>query len=127
MPRMSRLSVLRRSAAAMLLALLLAVRLLSPAGFMPAFERGAVTIVACPDFDPPPAMPMASHHHHDPNKHHQACPYAAAAGAATAQELAIPAALILVGLALLLGWAFAFFERHRPRELPPSRAPPVPA
>lgn len=32
----------------MLLALLLGLRLLTPTGFMPAFDHGAVTIVACP-------------------------------------------------------------------------------
>src|SRR5689334_5269225 len=101
MLRMTRSSAFRRSAAAVLLALLLAVRLLSPAGFMPAFDHGSVTIVACPDVDaPPPPMAMSGHHHHDANKHHQACPYAAAAAAATAPELAIIATLILVASAL---------------------------
>jgi hypothetical protein len=47
-----------------LLALLLAVRLLSPAGFMPSFDRGTITIVACPDAASAPAM--MGHHHHGP-------------------------------------------------------------
>ena len=110
----------------MLLALLLALRLLSPVGFMPQFEHGSVTIIACPDFDPPPApMAMPGHHHHDPNKHFKACPYAAAAGAATSAELAILAALVLVAAAFLLGRSSSFLDRHRTRERPPSRAPPV--
>ena len=117
-----------RTICAALLALLLAARMLSPAGFMPAFEHGSVTIVACPDSDPPPPpMAMQGHHHHDPGKHHQACPYAAAAAAVTAPELAIPAALTLVAATLTLGRPFAFLKRLRPRELPPSRAPPLPA
>lgn len=112
----------------MLLALLLALRLLSPAGFMPQFEHGSVTIVACPDYDPPPtAMAMPGHHHHDTNKHFKACPYAAAAGAATSAELAILAALVLVAAAFLLGRSTNFLERHRTRERPPSRAPPATA
>lgn len=110
----------------MLLALLLALRLLSPAGFMPQFEHGSVTIVACPDFDPPPPpMAMPGHHHHDPNKHHQTCPYAAGAAAAALPDFAILATLILTASALLVGQPFRFLERHRPREVPSARAPPL--
>jgi hypothetical protein len=60
------------------MALAMALRLLSPAGFMPAFEHGAVTIVVCPDAVPG-AMTMAHHHHHRDAAHQQPCPYAAAA------------------------------------------------
>lgn len=59
-----------------LLAFAMALRLLSPVGFMPAFDRGAVTIVVCPDAEPG-AMTMA--HHHGGQSAHQPCPYAAAA------------------------------------------------
>src|SRR3954451_6220498 len=89
---MNALSATARSAAAALLVLLLAVRMLSPAGFMPAFDRGTITIVACPDYeaaDPP----MAHHHHNGGKKHHQPCPYAAGAAAATmANFVLLPAA-----------------------------------
>ena len=68
-------SVSSRLLFAAVCALLLALRLLSPAGFMPAFDRGSVTIVACPDAEPAlESMP----HHHGHAAVHQSCPYAAA-------------------------------------------------
>src|SRR6478672_4615471 len=122
MPQMRSASLPSRAIWAAVLTLLLAVRLLSPAGFMPAFDQGAVAIVACPDFDPPPPpMAMPGHHHHDPGKHHQTCPYAAGASVAAPAHLAILATLLLLAGALLLGRRFTFLERVRPRQLPPSR------
>jgi hypothetical protein len=113
---------------ALTLALLLGLRLLTPAGFMPAFEHGAVTIVACPDGEPAPP-PMSGHHHqHGPKKLHQSCPYASAAGVAgLAGEQPLLPALLAVGIALLLGRTFDFLERHRARDRPPLRGPPIPA
>ena len=68
-----------RAFMAALMAVALALRLLSPAGFMPAFDHGAVTIVACPDAEPAAPMSMAHHHHqHGDKAHQQPCPYAAA-------------------------------------------------
>ena len=60
MTRIGTAPALTRSICAALLALMMAVRLLAPAGFMPSFEHGAVTIVACPDADAGGAM--AAHH-----------------------------------------------------------------
>jgi hypothetical protein len=117
---------LTRASCAALLALLLALRVLTPAGFMPAFERGAVTIVACPDWEPP-AAPMAGHHHHSPKKLHQSCPYASASalGGLAGDQPLLPA-LLALGLALLLpGRAFSFPERHRAHDRPPPRGPPI--
>ena len=107
------------------LALLLALRLLSPAGFMPSFDHGAVTIVACPDG----AVAPAKHDHHRSNaKLHQACPYAAASAlGGLANEPPLLPALLIVGLALLLGRAFTFLEKQRDFERPHSRGPPIPA
>lgn len=120
-------SALTRSLFAALLGVLLALRLLTPAGFMPAFEHGSLTIVACPDYDPAPA-PMARHHHdHGSKKFQQHCPYAAGNAAATPPELTIFAAVLLAGTALLLGRTFRFLERHRAFERPPLRGPPLPA
>jgi hypothetical protein len=118
-----------RVACAALFALILALRLLTPAGFMPAFDHGTVTIVACPDAEPAPPMNMAGHHHHhDPKKLHQACPYASAAGlGGLLADIALLAALLAVGLALLLGRSFRFLERQRAHERPPLRGPPIPA
>jgi hypothetical protein len=111
---------------AIVLALLLGLRLLSPAGFMPAFERGAVTIVVCPDADP--AGATGGHHHHAPKKAHQPCPFAAASALVLPiGDLPLPAAFLAIGLALLLGRTFLFIERSRSRERPPLRGPPLPA
>jgi hypothetical protein len=111
---------------AAVLALLLGLRLLSPAGFMPAFEHGAVTIVACPDATAQEAT--GHHHHHAPKKLHQPCPYAAASALGLPiGDVPISAAFLSIGLALLLGRTFLFVERSRLRERPPLRGPPLPA
>lgn len=110
-----------------MLALLIAVRLLSPAGFMPSFEHGSVAIVGCPDAEPA-AAPMAHHHHGGAKKLHQPCPYAAGAAAGTlANAFALLAVVLLFGASLLFGRPFRFLERHRTGERPPLRGPPVPA
>lgn len=116
-------SLVARSIFAALLALLMALRVLSPAGFMPAFEHGTVTIVACPDFNPP-AAPMG---HHGEHGHHQPCPYAAAGAAATPLELATIIAALFVGAALLIGGPHRFAERRRAYRWPPAIGPPLPA
>lgn len=119
--------VLTRSICAALLGLLLALRLLAPAGFMPSFERGAVTVVACPDSDGI-AAPMSAHHDGHSKKLHQPCPYASASGLGSLAPDPPPlvGALVLAA-ALLLGRTFLFLERHRTGERPPLRGPPTPA
>lgn len=126
MPRMNRSSAIRRSAAAMLFALLLAVRLLSPAGFMPAFDHGAISIVVCPDGDPAPA-PMTHHHHHGHAKLQQHCPYAAGAAPATTAELALIVAALFAIALLLAGQPFQSVRRRRLHDRPPLRGPPLAA
>jgi hypothetical protein len=108
-----------------LFALALALRLLSPAGFMPSFGHGAVTIVACPDFAA--ATSMAHQHHRNGQKEHQVCPYAAGAAAGTVADSFLLITSVLFVSTLLLGRTFRFLERHRHRERPPLRGPPVPA
>jgi hypothetical protein len=109
--------------------MMLALRLLTPAGFMPAFNHGAVAIVVCPDADPAPAM--AAHHHHGNGQHqtlHQPCPYASVSGlGALAADFAPLVGVLVLAVALLLGRAFVFLERHRPHDRPPLRGPPTPA
>ena len=96
----------------------------APAGFMPAFDGGAVTIVACPDAAP--ATPM--HHHGDHKSFHQPCSYAAAGAlGALGNDWAPLAAVVLFAAALLLGRTFLFIERHATRERPPLRGPPISA
>jgi hypothetical protein len=119
---------LTRSICAALLALLLAVRLLAPAGFMPSFDHGAVTIVACPDADGGVVTPMSAHHEGHSKKLHQPCPYASASGlGAPAPDLPLLAGVLVLAVALLLGRTFLFLERHRKYERPPLRGPPTPA
>ena len=115
-----------RAFLALSLSLVLWLRLLTPAGFMPAFDRGAVTIVICPDVAPAP--PIAGHHHHAPKKLHQPCPYASAAalGGLAGDHPLLPT-LLAIGLALLLRRTFHFLERAREHERPPLRGPPLPA
>ena len=117
-----------RSLWATLLVFALALRLLAPAGFMPAFEHGAVTIVACPDWDNgAPASP--THQHHGGSKTlHRPCPYAAASGlGGVTAAFGSLLRLLILAPALLLGRTFLFLERHSARERPPTRAPPFPA
>jgi hypothetical protein len=115
-----------RMSCALALALLLALRLLSPAGFMPAFERGAVTIVACPDSGA--ALEPAHHHSADHKNAHQPCPYAAAPALGTLADGWTPAlALLAFGVALVLGRSYAFIERNRAGERPHPTGPPFPA
>lgn len=125
--RLRTASATARWLCAALFALLLALRLLSPAGFMPAFEHGNLTIVACPDgvFEPPTAMTM---HHHQQSKNHERCPYASASSpsAFAAESIAILGSLVLVS-ALLLGRAFQFTKRHSRWFRPPLRGPPLTA
>jgi len=120
-----------RSACAALLALLLALRLIGTTGYMPGFDHGSLTVIACPDADvnAPLAVGTTHHHHHGHLKHdHNNCPYAAAAavGALGADFVALIGVLIF-GSALLLGRSFVFLERNNLRQRPPTRAPPIPA
>lgn len=114
-----------RSMSTALLALLLAVRLLAPAGFMPSFDKGAVTIVVCPDGDLG-AVPMSVHHHGHSKQLHQPCPYASASGLGSLAAHAAPLiGVLMLAAALLLGRTFVFIERGRSHERPPLRGPPL--
>jgi hypothetical protein len=110
-----------------LLFLVFGTRLLSPAGFMPAFAGGAMTIVVCPDSGGG-AAPAAHHHHGGSKKLHQTCPYAAGTAAATLIDNLAPLAAVLVfGAALSLGRRNRFPVRRRAHDRPPLRGPPLPA
>lgn len=115
---------LARVTCAALLALILALRLLTPAGFMPAFDRGAVAIVLCPDADLSPAM--AAHHQGHSKNLHQPCSYASAAGHdAVALDFAELIGASIAALALLLGRNSTVIEPRRAYERPPPRGPPL--
>lgn len=64
-------------------ALSLAMRLLTPSGFMPAFDHGGLTIIDCPASSAAPMAPMRDMGH-DPAKPCQMCPHAIATGAGLA-------------------------------------------
>lgn len=116
-----------RSLWLVVLGLLLALRLMAPAGFMPAFDHGAVTLVACPDADPGPSPVMPGHHGHKAT-HHEPCPYASASALGVLDsDLASLADVLVLSAALLLGRAFVLAARHRDRLRPPLRGPPIPA
>lgn len=108
-----------------LIALLLGLRVLSPAGFMPAFNHGGVTIVACPDAERLGMTPRSMHHQHD-KKHPSPCPYASASGlSAVGEQAAYLLDALMIGAVLLLGRNFLLMGRHRRRERPPLRGPPL--
>ena len=124
-----RWSVSARAAWAFVFALLLGLRLLGATGYMPAFERGALAIVVCPDADANAPLALGeAYHHHGKNKHdHGACPYASASAlGALGADFGPLLGILILGAVLLLGqWsAFAVLRRHRER--PPLRGPPIP-
>jgi hypothetical protein len=126
---MRSVSAQTRTLCALLLALLLAVRSLAPAGFMPAFEHGSLSIIVCPDADGG-ATPMAAHHHHsgDHQSTHQQCPYASAsAPGLLGFDYSGLFEVFGFAAALLLGAAFLVAARSYSRARPPARAPPLPA
>jgi len=137
-----------------LLVLCVGVRLLTPPGFMPSFERWSLTIVPCPDAEGAPlvraspemmampmdgmamtmggmAVPAGGHAHHDDGKgafHHPVCPYAAAASIAGLDAGVIGFAAIAFMAALPpLARALPRYRRHATRDRPPAQGPPLPA
>jgi hypothetical protein len=116
-----------RTAFGAIFALGLAFGLLSPVGFMPSFDHGAVTIVACPDYEATPS-PIGHHHGGHGAKHeHQFCPYAAGAGAGTAPDLFLFCVPLLFGGTLLLRRTYELRQGRRSHERPPLRGPPATA
>lgn len=117
-----------RLAVAVLLALLLAQRSLAPAGFMPAFDHGALMISLCPDA-PTVMPPMHRKHPAGHNFAHQPCPYAAASalGALGPDGTPMLPSVAFFAATLLLGRKFFFVERQGRRDRPPPRGPPIPA
>ena len=116
----------------MLLALVLAMRLAIPCGYMPVWSGGQLAILPCDGTGPIPASvsgTMAHHQHHhgkDKAAHRSICPYAAAAAQALPHSaIALAEVILLLGAALLLGRVFCFVERHRIHERPPLRGPPA--
>ena len=145
MERLRHLAPATRALLIAALALCLGVRVLTPAGFMPAVERGALTIVVCPDGDgaglarmavgvPAMAMPhVATSQGHDDHHgngetpfHHQSCPYAAAASlAGLVGNVAVVLAVLLIPLLVPRARSLPALRRAAARERPPLRGPPI--
>ena len=106
-----------------LAALLLAFRLLSPAGFMPAFDHGAVTIVAC--LEAGAATSHAAPHHHSPASAHQSCPYAAGGTTGTFDSGgAIDVPPLITEPMMTNARGIAIILPRRANDRPPLRGPP---
>lgn len=110
-----------------MMALAMALRLLSPEGFMPAFDRGAVTIVACPDAEPMAmAMPMGHHDADSGKAAHQPCPYAAASGAGPLPwDSAVIATPAIDPSPVPAAAIVARLSADRTRQRPPATGPPL--
>ena len=114
-----------RFACALLCALALSLRLLSPAGFMPTWERGQLVITICPDAAAAAVGHTMHHSHSKGSKAHQPCPFASAVSDSLADSQATqPPSSLAFGVPLVLGRTF-LFERHRQQERPPPTGPPL--
>ena len=123
-------SVSARAAWTLVFAALLGLRLLGATGYMPAFQRGALTIVVCPDADANAPLALGdTHHHHGKTRHDQGtCPYAAASAlGALGVDFGPLLGSVILGAVLLLGRRFATLKLYRHYERPPLRGPPIPA
>ena len=130
MPRMRNASARGRAICAVILALLLSLRLVGGAGYMPAFDNGRVSIVVCPGAgDNAPLALNTQHHHHGKTQHaHGSCAYAAAASLGGLGPDWTPlAAIFLLITALLLARKPLFAAPVEPLAHPPARGPPLPA
>jgi hypothetical protein len=107
-------------------ALLLSLRLIGAAGYMPAVDHGRLTIVACPDAEA--SAPLAiggGHHHHGAKHNHGTCPYAEASALGALAPDLTPLIAVLVFAIPLLGRTLIFAELQRTRERPPAIGPPI--
>jgi hypothetical protein len=114
-----------------LLACALAVRMLVPAGWMPAAGGGPLAIEPCPAADASPIIAMAGHHHDARHHSHKAqhdgdCAFAPLSSGFAASDQ--PAALLTkmpVAAARPHIPAELFFATGPPALPPPARGPPA--
>jgi len=110
-----------------LFALLMSMRMLTPNGFMPAWESGQFQVSPCDDAGA--RIGKAAHHGEhkkDAPKHRQPCPFAAAS--AQSFVTSTPAAIVEPFAPVILSHALPRPVAHSPirkAERPPSRAPPA--
>jgi hypothetical protein len=132
MTRLRHLIERRSAIAAWLLLLALALRLVVPAGFMPAASAHGITLVACPEWGMAPTM--AAHHaahqrtdHGEPHRHAEPPCAFAGLGLPTLAAGELPSlspptdAVALAATPLGRALRFAAAERLRP----PAHAPPA--
>lgn len=106
--------------------MLLSMRLLTPHGFMPAWDSGRLQISICDDAGA--RIGQASHHDHhkkDSPKHRQPCPFAAASAQSFVDS--VPVAIVAPLEPVRLSHApppSLTLPPARKIERPPSRAPP---
>jgi len=131
---MNRSSTIRRSAGAVLFALLLSLRLIGATGYMPSFNDGRLALIVCPDADENAPLAIGPAHHHHDHHHgntqhrHQPCPYASASPFdALGTKFGALVVLLIFAVNLLVGRTFLFVERHRFHDRPPPIGPPLPA
>jgi hypothetical protein len=119
----------------------LALRLLVPAGYMPAIDTGRIAIVACPDSaapTPPVMVAPADHHadrhgsrHHDDDRgdHHGAGQVCAFAGLSAPLLGGADPVLLAAALAWVAAASLVLPRQHparaAPHLRPPSHAPPA--
>lgn len=122
---MNRSSVLRRQAVTVLLTLVLAMRLLTPVGFMPSFDHGKLAIVECPG-SAPAQMPDMPGMRHDHGSACQSCPHATASGGglADAQPFALASGFML-GAPILPGPGPSSVVPRTDHDRPPAIGPPL--
>lgn len=132
--RLRRLIVTRRPIAVLVIALFLAMKTLSPAGFMPRVSNGQIVIGVCSDAEPAQmvmAPPDAAHggaDHDDGGKPEPACPYSGLASPAlsVAGPTLLSSAMLFV---MTMVERMLVPPRHTRRLFlrPPLRAPPAAA
>jgi hypothetical protein len=112
---------------AVALALLLAMRLLTPQGFMPAWHGNQPRLILCDELGA--QVGANTHHGHgekDAPKHRQTCPYAAASAQSFLDPPATTIALPFAASSTVTPvHAFTGEPLKQPIRRPPSRAPPA--
>ena len=125
MLRMRRATSEIRALWALVFALALALRLVTPTGFMPAVEHGRLTIVECPGSMPLPPMHVMDH---SSGKASEDCPFATATGAGWAGEQpSIPTNPLVASAPQWLGAERIFSLPRGQHDRPPAIGPPIPA
>ena len=127
MDRMRSAQSSSRFAWAMLLSLVLAMRLVTPSGFMPAFERGQLTIIECPGSGSVPMAPMSGMRHGH-GKTCETCPHATATGGGLIDTAPLALAIASFTSAPIIdGHVVSVPYRWGEHEHPPATGPPITA